>query len=55
VFGAGAEFIAPCAVATFDAAIELGGSGRQDMEVDLAALTLGFEVGDELRRRLGWL
>ena len=46
--GCGVEFVAPGAVATFDGAVEFGGTRRQHVELDVALLAGGFKFGHEL-------
>ena len=45
--GAGVEFVAPRAVASFDAAVELRHAWRQHVELDVFGFAGGFELGHE--------
>ena len=47
--GAGIELVAPGAVASLDAAVELGRAWWQHVEFDFPPLALGLELGHELR------
>ena len=43
----GVEFVAPGRLGAFDASVEIGALGRQDEEVEAAALAFVFEDGFE--------
>lgn len=45
---AGVEFVAPGAVGAFDAAVEHGRPGRQDVELEALGLAGVLELGHEL-------
>jgi len=47
--GAGVELVSPCAVAALDGAVELWGSGRQDVEGQVFVGAGLFELGHELQ------
>jgi hypothetical protein len=51
--GAGIELVAPCAVATFDGAVEFGRSRRQAVKGQVLIGAGLFELGHELGHELG--